>query len=112
MISVSRMEQRKLSTQEVIRLLSQLNELRGEYPPDLLAARRKVYLSIAKQLVVTHIAVDDRKNQFLSSIEREPIAVVVKALIAVFVAFLIAYIAHSLATGIVDFGWLIELLTR
>jgi hypothetical protein len=100
------MSQYRFSKQEVIKLLSQLKELRVEYPPELLAARRKVYLGLARQLVITRSAVDDRKNQFLSSIEREPIAVIVKVLIVVFVAFLLAFIAHSITTGNADFGWL------
>ena len=106
------MSQYRFSKQEVIRLLSQLRILRVEYPSELLATRRRIYLGLARQLVVTRSAVEDRKNQIISSIEREPISVIVRVLIAVFVAFLIAFIVHSIASGNVDFGWLKELLTR
>ena len=106
------MTQYRFSKQEVIELLSQLGKLRVEYPPELLAARRKLYLNLTGQLAATRIAVGDRKNQFPSSIEREPISVVVKVLIAVFIAFLIAFVAHSIATGNVDLGWLRELLSK
>jgi hypothetical protein len=107
------MEQRQFSSQEVIRLLSQLNELRGEYPPDLLDARRRFYLGQSAQLIAARIETDGRKkDQMLFSVEREPISVIVKALIAVFVALLVAFVIHSTTTGNVDFGWLRELLTR
>jgi hypothetical protein len=103
----------QFSTQEVIRLLSELKKHRVEYPPELLATRRRLYLSLSAQLAATRIEVEHRKPQILFSIEREPVAMIVKVLIAIFVAFLVAFVAHSIATGyVVDFGWLRELLTR
>jgi hypothetical protein len=111
MINISRMVQHQFSKQEVIKLLSQLRKLRVKYPPELLIARRRLYLNLAAQLVATHITVDDRINQLLPLIGRDPVSVVVNVLVMVFVAFLIAFIAHSIAIGNVDFGWLRELMS-
>ncbi len=36
---------------------------------------------------------------------------IIKVLIVVFVIFLIAFTAHAIATGSMDFGWLIEALS-
>jgi hypothetical protein len=100
------MIQQQFSEQDIIRLLSQLRKFRVEYPSELLAAQRRLYLSLAAQLIATHITIEDSENQFLSSIKRDPISVIVKVLIVVFVAFLIAFIAHSIAIGNVDLRWL------
>jgi len=100
------------SKQEVIKLLSQLRKFRAEYPPELLAARRKLYLDLATQLAATRITVNARRKQWVSLIMREPGSTVIKVLIVVFVAFLIAFVAHAIATGNISFGWLMEFLSR
>jgi len=101
----------QFSKQDVIRLLSQLRKIRMEYPPELLAARRKLYLNLIAQLAATHVAVTAKRKQLVSSIVREPDSTVIKVLIVVFVAFLIAFVAHTIANGNVNFGWLMELLS-
>ena len=100
------------SKQEVIELLSQLREIRAEYPPELLAARRRIYLSLGAQHAVTRITVNIRRKLFVSSIVHEPGSTVIKALIIVFVAFLVAFVLYSITTGNVDFGWLTVMLSR
>jgi len=102
----------RFSKQEVIKLLSQLKKLRVEYPPELLITRRRLYLSMAAQVAATRIAVDIKKKQWIYSIMHEPGSIVIKVLIVVFVAFLIAFVAHELATGHVSFVWLMTLLSR
>ena len=101
----------QFSKQEVITLLAQLRKLRVEYPSDLLAARRKLFLSWVAQVVATRIDVKAKRNHWASSILHEPSSTVIKVLIVVFVAFLLAFVAHAIAIGSVNFGWLIELLS-
>ena len=98
--------------QEVIKLLSQFGKIRAEYPPELLATRRRIYLSLAAQLAATRNTVNARRKQWVFSIMQEPDSTIIKVLIVIFVAFLIAFMAHAVATGNVDFGWLMELLSR
>jgi hypothetical protein len=102
----------QFSRQDVIRLLTQLRKINVKYPPDLLAARRRLYLNLAAQLAVTRIAATTKKQQLLFSIEREPGSIVIRALILIFIAFLVAFIAHSIATGNIDLWWFLELLSR
>ena len=102
----------RFSKQEVVRMLPQLRELNAEYPPELLAAQRELYLGMVIQLTVNRNAVDTGKQQRRYSIMREPGSMVIKALIVVFVAFLIAFVAHSIATGNVNFDWLRGLLSH
>ena len=101
-----------ISKQEVIKLLSQLSKIRAEYPPELLAARRRIYLSLAAQLAATRSTVNTRRKQWVFSIMHEPGSTVIRVLIVVFTAFLIAFIAYSITTGNLDFGWLMDLLSR
>ena len=102
----------RFSKQEVVKLLPQLRELSVEYPPELLAAQRESYLDMAVQLAATRSAVDNRRHQRRYSIMHEPSSMVVKALVVVFTAFLIAFVAYSIATGNVNFEWLRELLSH
>ena len=100
------------SSQQVIQLLAQLKDTQLEYPPELLATQRKIYLSLAMQQAITRASVDARKGQFAASIVREPMSTIVKVLILVFIAYLIAFVAHAIAIGNVNFGWLLELLSH
>ena len=107
-----RMTDYRFSKQEVVRLLPRLKELPVEYPPELLAAQRESYLDMAVQLAATKSVVKPKRRQRRYSIMREPGSTVIKALIVVFTAFLIAFVAHSIATGNVNFEWLRELLSH
>ena len=98
------------SRQEVIKLLSQLRMIRIEYPPDLLSARRRAYIMLAAQLSATRSVVDSRRKQWVTAIVQEPVSTIIKALIIVFVAFLVAFLARAIATDNVHFGWLLNLL--
>lgn len=98
------------SEQEVTELLSQLVRLRVKYPPELLATRRTLYLGWIAQMIATRISVNAGRDRWTASILREPGSTVVKVLIIIFVAFLIAFVAHAIATGNVNFGRLIGLL--
>ena len=98
------------SKQDVTELLSLLRKIRAEYPPELLAARRRIYLSLAAQLAATRNTIKAGRKQFVSSTVQEPTSIVTKVLVVIFVAFLIAFIVYFITTGNVDFGWLIELL--
>lgn len=102
----------RFSKQEVVKLMSQLRELSVEYPPELLATQRKSYLDMIVQLAAIRSAVNTRRQQRRYSIMREPGSMVIKALIVVFTAFLIAFVAHSIVTGNVNFEWLRELLSH
>ena len=92
------------SKQEVIELLSQLRKVRAKYPPELLAARRKIYLSLAAQLAATRSAINARRKQLAISIVRK--STIIKVLLAVLVAFLIAFVLNFIITGSENFGWL------
>lgn len=83
-----------------------------EYHPELLAARRMAYLMLAAQLSATRSVVDSRRKQWVTSIVQEPISTIIKALIIVFVAFLVAFLARAIATGNLNFEWLLNLLSR
>ena len=98
------------SKQDVIKLLSQLRNIRAEYPPELLATRRRIYLSLAAQLAATRNTIDSRRKQVVSAMVQE--STIIKVLLAILVAFLIAFGAYSITTGNVNFGWLMELLSR
>jgi hypothetical protein len=101
------------SPQQVVYLLTQLKDIHtNRYPPELLAARRRIYLSLVMQLTLTRDTVNTRRKQFMYSIVREPMSTIIKALALVFIAFLIAFVAHSVATGNVNFEWLLKLLSR
>jgi hypothetical protein len=109
---LTEMTNHQFSKQEVITLLAQLGKLRVEYPPDLIAAQRRLYLGWVAQVVATRVDVNARRNHWASSILHEPSSTVIKVLIVVFVAFLLAFVAHAIAIGSVNFEWLIELLSR
>jgi hypothetical protein len=100
------------SKQDVIELLSLIRNIRTEYPSDLLAARRRIYLGLAAQLAATQNTIPSKRSQWLSLILQEPASTITKILIVVFAVFLIAFMAHAIATGSLDFGWLMELLSR
>ena len=102
----------RFSNQEVVKLLPQLRELQMEYPPKLFIAQRKSYLDMVAQLATTRNAANTRRQQRRYSIMREPSSMVIKALIVVFTAFLIAFVAYSIATGNVNFEWLRKLLSH
>lgn len=102
----------RFSKQEVVTLLPQLKELRTEYPPELLAAQRESYLDMVAQMAAKCSVANPGKQQWRYSIMREPGSTVVKALIVVFTAFLIAFVAHSIATDNVNFEWLRELISH
>jgi len=102
----------QLSEQEVVKLLPQLRELQVEYPPELLAAQRKSYLDMAAYLVATRNPANTSRQERRFSTMREPSSMVIKALIVIFTAFLIAYVAHAIATGNVNFEWLREFLSH
>ena len=102
----------QISKQEVAKLLPQLRELQVEYPPELLAAQRESYLDMVARLVTTRNTANTRRQQWRFSTMREPSSMVIKALIVIFTAFLIAYAAHAIVTGNVNFVWLRELLSR
>ena len=106
------MENNQFSNQEIVTLLAQLRKLRVEYPPDLLVAQRKRYLGTAAQVTATRITVDTKWKQWISSIMREPGSTMIKVLIVILVSYLIAFVAHAFATGNLDFGWLLDLLSR
>ena len=106
------MENNQFSKQELETLLSQLRYLSVGYPPNLLAARRRLYLGMAAQVASTHASVETRRKQWIYSILREPGATIVKVLIVIFAAFLISYVAHAIATGNIDFRWLMDLLSH
>jgi len=101
----------QFSKQELETLLTQLRIVRVKYPPELLTARRRLYLGIAAQVAAPRASVDIKWKRWISSIMREPGSTIIKVLIAIFVAFLIAYTAHAIATGNVDLVWLIDLLS-
>jgi hypothetical protein len=109
---LARMTNYRFSKQEVVKLLPQLKELSVDYPPELLAAQRESYLDMVIRLAAARSTVKPRRQQWRYSIMREPGSMVIKALIVVFTAFLIAFVAHSIATGNVNFEWLRELLSR
>lgn len=109
---MARMANYLLSKQDVINLLSQLGKVHIKYPPELLAARRKLYLDLAAQLAVTRDAVAAKRKQLISSTLRDPDSVVVGVLIVLFAAFLIAFVAHAIAAGEVNLVRLIGLLSR
>ena len=92
-------------------MLTRLRELRVGYPPDLLVARRRLFLSMASQVVATRVAVDIKKKQWIYLILQEPSLTVIRVLIAVFIAFLIAFMAHELVTDNVNFQWIVDLLS-
>ena len=94
-----------------MRLLTQLGKFRVGYPSELLAARRRLFLSMAAQMVATRVAVDIKKRQWVSSLLQEPGLTVIRVLIAIFIAFLIAFVAHELVTGNVNIQWIVELLS-
>ena len=98
-----------ISNQEVVKLLSQLGKIRAKYPPELLAARRRIYLSLAAQLAATKSTIDSRRKQMVSVVVRE--TTIIKVLLVILVAFLIAFAAYSITTSNVDFGRLIELFS-
>ena len=98
------------SKQDVIKLLSQLRNIRAEYPPELLAARRRIYLSLAAQLAATRNTIDSRRKQVVSAMVQE--SIIIKVLLVILVAFLIAFVAYSITSGNLDFEWLMELLSR
>ncbi len=102
----------QFSKQELETLLTQLRIVRVKYPPELLTARRRLYLGMAAQVADPRTSVDTKWKQWISSIMREPGSTVIKVLIAIFVAFLIAYTAHTIAIGNADLGWLMDLLSR
>lgn len=102
----------QISQHEVVKLMPQLRELQVEYPPELLAAQRESYLGMVARLVATRNAAITRRQQWRFSTMREPSSMVIKALIVIFTAFLIAYVAHAIATGNVNFEWLRKLLSR
>ena len=106
------MKEYRFSKQEVAKLLPQLRELSMEYPPELLAAQREIYLGMVIQLTAARDAVHPRRQKWSYSIMREPGSMVIKALIVVFTAFLIAFVAYSIATGNVNLEWLRELLSH
>jgi len=99
-----------ISNQEVVKLLSQLGKIRAKYPPELLAARRRIYLSLAAQWTATRNAVSTRKKQFAFLTMQVPASTVIRGLVVIFVAFLITFMIHAMATGNLDFGWVMELL--
>ena len=105
-----RMANRLFSKQEVIKLLSQFGKLRVEYPPELLVARRRLFVNMAAQVAATRAAVDSGRKRWLFSIVHEPGSTVIKVLIAVFVAFLIAFVVHFVVNGEVNFEWIMELI--
>ena len=98
-----------ISNQEIIKLLSQFNKIRVGYPPELMAARRRIYLGLAAQLAATKRTIDSRRKQMVSVVLRE--TTIIKVLLAILVAFLIAFAAYSITTSNVDFGRLIELFS-
>jgi hypothetical protein len=102
----------QLSKQEVVKLLPQLRVLQVEYPPELLAAQRKSYLDMVAQLATTYNPVNTRRQERRYSTMHEPGSIVIKALIVVFTAFLIAFVVYSIVTGNINFEWLRELLSH
>jgi hypothetical protein len=100
------------SSQQVIQLLVQLKDIYTEYPPEMLATRRKIFLGLVMQLAITNASVEARKGQFAASIVREPMSTIVKVLMLVFIAYLIAFVLHSIAIGSVNFEWFLELLSH
>ena len=100
------------SKQDVIELLSLLRNIRTEYPPDLLATRRRIYLSLVAQLAATRETIPSRRRQWIASILQQPDSTIIKILIVVFVVFLITFMAHAIATDNLNFRWLMELLPR
>ena len=98
-----------ISNQEVVKLLSQLGKIRAKYPPELLAARRRIYLSLAAQLAATKSTIDSKRKQMVSVVVRE--TTIIKVLLVILVTFLIAFAAYSITTSNVDFGRLIELFS-
>jgi len=83
-----------------------------DYPPDLLATRRRLYLSLAAQTAVSRIVFIPKRQQLVASILNEPGSAVIKALIVIIVAFLVAYVAYSMANGNIDLGWFLGLLSH
>jgi hypothetical protein len=106
------MENYQASKQEIITLLSRLEQIRTDYPPDLLAARRRLYLGMVAQVAATHIITGSYWKRWISAIEREPGSIVTKALIIIFIALLIAFVAHAFATGNLYFGRILDLIVR
>jgi len=101
--STDRMTKSLFSRQEVIELLSQLKDIHTKYPPEFLSARRRTFLFLAAQLAAARSIPGSRKKQWGFLITQEPIAIIMKALIVVFVAFLIAFLAHAIASGNINF---------
>jgi hypothetical protein len=102
----------RFSKQEVVELLPQLQEPREQYPPEKLAARRELYLGTAVQLAKTRNTLNTSRQQRRYSIMHEATSMIVKALIIIFVGFLIAFVVHSIVTGNVHFEWLSQLISH
>ena len=102
----------RFSKQELVELLPQLKEPREQYPPEMLAAQRELYLDTAVQLAKTRSAVNTSRRQRRYSIMYETTSMIVKALIVIFAGFLIAFVVHSIVTGNVNFEWLSQLLSH
>jgi hypothetical protein len=101
----------RFSKQEVVELLPQLKEPCEQYPPEMLAAQRELFLDAAVRLVKTRSAVNTNRRQRRYSIMHEATSMIVKALIVIFAGFLIAFVVHSIVTGNANFEWLSQLLS-
>ena len=101
----------RFSKQEVVELLPQLKKPHAQYPPEMLAAQRKLYLDTARRLAKTRSMVNTQRQQWRYSIMHEATSMIVKALIVLFAGFLIAFVVHSIVTGNVNFEWLSQLLS-
>ena len=111
-LSTDRMTKFLFSRQDVIGLLSQLKNIRAKYPPEVLSARRKDFLFLAAQLGAARTIADSKRKQWVYLFTQEPISIIIKALIIIFVAFLVAFLANSIAAGNIDFKWLMGLLLK
>ena len=92
--------------------MPQLKEPREQYPPEMLVAQRELYLDTAVRLAKTRSMVNTQRQQWRYSTMHESSSMVVKALIVIFVGFLIAFVVHSIVTGNVNFEWLGRLLSH
>lgn len=79
-----------LQNRDVIKLLSQLGDIRAEYPPELLTSRRKAYLNLAAQLAATGMAVSAGGSEVVSVPVHEPMSIAMKFVLGALVTVIIA----------------------